>query len=186
MATQNLLKGDPVASTRMFIELPEKVDQQAEWEFELALAALEAGLPADVAAEHFRIALELEPSLGARPVIAYYLEQLGRPVPPPRAADPITPTAPEPQPTAEPTPAADKPADPVPTPAPAPAPDRRDSGAHAQLDAGRTAETLRTTAPRRTDVKSRDRRPSGWRSRLRSFGPRSPADQAGPGAGAPG
>ena len=35
MATQALLRGEPVASTRMFIELPEKVDQQAEWEFEL-------------------------------------------------------------------------------------------------------------------------------------------------------
>ena len=51
----------------MFLELPEKVDQQAEWEFELALAALEGGLPPDVAADHFQTALKLEPDLDRPP-----------------------------------------------------------------------------------------------------------------------
>lgn len=92
-ATQTFLKGEAVGATRMFLELPEKVDQQASWEFELALAALEGGLPADVAAEHFATALELEPSLAVRPVIAYYLEQLGKPVPPPRPARATAPAA---------------------------------------------------------------------------------------------
>ena len=104
-ATQTLLRGEAIAATRMFIELPEQVDQQAEWEFELAMAALEAGLPSAYVAEHLRTALELEPNLGVRPVIAYYLEQLGEPVPPPR------PTT---RPAAIPSPAA-------PTPVPAPA-----------------------------------------------------------------
>ena len=88
MATQMLLGGDPVASTRMFLELPNKVSQQAEWEFELGLVALEGGLPPDLVAEHFETALQLEPNLTVRPVIAYYLEKLGKAVPPPRSAAP--------------------------------------------------------------------------------------------------
>ena len=122
IATQMLLKGDPVASTRMFIELPEKVDQQAEWEFELALAGLEGGLPGAFAAEHFRAALELEPNLGVRPVIAYYLEQLGEPVPPPRSPAPAA-VIPASEPAAETTPAPTEAPAPTPTPDPAtPAP----------------------------------------------------------------
>ena len=104
MAAQMLLNGDPVASTRMFLELPEKVNIQAEWEFELALAALEGGLPPDLVADHFQNALKLEPNLTVRPVIAYYLEMLGKPVPPPR---PATPNAAEPSPA--PSSAAEKP-----------------------------------------------------------------------------
>ena len=88
-AGQMLLQGEAVASVRMFLELPEKVDQQAEWEFELALAALEGGLPPDVAADHFQTALTLEPALTVRPLIAYYLEKLGKPVPPPREPAPV-------------------------------------------------------------------------------------------------
>ncbi|WP_435005525.1 tetratricopeptide repeat protein [Tundrisphaera lichenicola] len=113
VATQMLLNGDPVASTRMLLELPEKVDQQAQWEFELGLAVLEGGLSPEVAAEHFTSALKLEPNLLARPVIAYYLEKLGKPVPPPTTVETPAPATP----ATEPTPA---PATPATEPAPKP------------------------------------------------------------------
>ncbi len=109
MAAQAFLRGDPIAATRMYIELPQKVDQQAEWEFELGMAALEGGLPTAFVAEHLKTALELEPNLSVRPVIAYYLEQLGEPVPPPR------PTTRSTTPAADPT-SVPKPNEPVATP----------------------------------------------------------------------
>ena len=84
MAAQALLHGEPIGSTRMFIELPDLITRQAEWEFELGMATLEGGSDSSVVIWHFRSALELEPDLAVRPVIAYYLEQLGEPVPPPR------------------------------------------------------------------------------------------------------
>ncbi len=102
-AAQALINGDPVMSTRLFLELPEKVDTQAGWEFEMATAALEGGLPSKFVAEHFLAALKLEPNLTVRPVIAYYLEKLGEAVPPPKAPAAATPApapAPEPAPTA--------------------------------------------------------------------------------------
>ncbi len=83
-----LLEGDPIASTRMFLELPEKLNTQAQWEFDLGMAALEGGFPPEYVAEHLEEALKLEPDLTVRPVIAYYLEKLGKPVPPPRSASP--------------------------------------------------------------------------------------------------
>ena len=105
-ATQQLLSGEPIAAVRGLLEIPEKINIQAEWEFELALAALEGGLPPEIAAEHFATALELEPELTVRPVIAYYLEKLGKPVPPARATE----TTPEPTPTPA---AAEKPPEPA-------------------------------------------------------------------------
>ena len=125
MATQMFLSGDPITSTRTFLELPEKVGLQAEWEFELALMILEAGLPPEMAAEHFQTSLKLEPNLAVRPVIAYYLEKLGKPIPPlktttPKPAEPSTaPTLPLPSiPTGEksdlpPSPFTTEPAKPV-------------------------------------------------------------------------
>jgi tetratricopeptide (TPR) repeat protein len=83
-----LLAGNPIESTKLLLQLPEKVGLQAGWEFEVALAALEGGLPPDFVADHFQKALKLEPDLTVRPVIAYYLEKLGKPVPPPRVATP--------------------------------------------------------------------------------------------------
>jgi tetratricopeptide (TPR) repeat protein len=99
-AGQMLLIGEPVASTRMLLELPEKANTQAQWEFELGLATLEGGFPPDVAAEHFETALKLEPNLTVRPLIAYYLEKLGKPVPPPKIATPkpVEPATPPAQP----------------------------------------------------------------------------------------
>ena len=61
---------------------PDEVTKQALWEFDLALACLESGQPTDVTAAHFTNALTLAPGLTIRPVIAYYLEKLGKPVPP--------------------------------------------------------------------------------------------------------
>ncbi len=98
LAGKMLIDGEPSAAVRQLLDVPQKVETQAEWEFELALVALEGGLSADLAAEHFQNALKLEPNLVVRPVIAYYLEKLGKPVPPPRATTP-------------------KPAEPAPTPA---------------------------------------------------------------------
>ncbi len=122
MAAQAFLRGEPVAATRMYIELPEKVDQQAGWEFELGMAALEGGLPTAFVAEHLKTALELEPNLSVRPVIAYYLERLGEPVPPPRpttrsapstTTGPTAPATPEPAAIPTPTPATPPTADPA-------------------------------------------------------------------------
>jgi len=110
-AAQMLLNGEPMTSTRMFLEIPEQVALQAGWEFELALAALEGGLPPELAADHFTAALTLEPSMPVRPLIAYYLEKLGKPVPPPKPADlpRPAPTTASPEPT---TPKPELPADP--------------------------------------------------------------------------
>jgi hypothetical protein len=44
------------------------------------MCELEAGLPVD-AAEHFTNALTWAPDLPIRPIAAYYLEKLGKPVP---------------------------------------------------------------------------------------------------------
>ena len=69
---------------------------------------LEGGLPPDLAADHFQTALKLEPDLTVRPLIAYYLEKLGKPVPPrqpearPGRRSPPTPADPTPEPPATP------------------------------------------------------------------------------------
>ena len=73
----------------MFLALPSTLTQQASWEFDLAMCDLEAGMPED-AATHFTQALTLAPELGVRPIAAYYLEKLGKPVP---ALKPNTATA---------------------------------------------------------------------------------------------
>ncbi len=92
VAGQMLLAGDPITSTRLLLELPENLNNQAEWEFEIGMVCLEAGYPPEFAATHLETALQLEPNLVVRPVIAYYLEKLGKPVPPPRTN--TTPTEP--------------------------------------------------------------------------------------------
>ena len=128
-ATQLLLRGEPVAATRMFTEIPEKIETQAAWEFEMASAALEGGLPIEFVAEHFQAALKLEPDLASRPIIAYYLAKLGKEVPPPRTRS--IPPSPSPTPSTPPAPAqapTDRPElpanvfEPAAAPAPAPAP----------------------------------------------------------------
>ena len=128
MAGRMLLDGDPMGSVRTLLEIPEKINIQAEWEFELGMAALEGGLPVELISDHLQQALKLEPNLSVRPVIAYYLEQLGKPVPPPRLADDAKPAATS---TATPEDPAAKPElpvnpftkDPAPKPTPAPKPE---------------------------------------------------------------
>ena len=80
-AVRALLDGDPMATARTLLELPPEVSKQAVWEFEIALASLEAGAPVDETAAHFESVLKLVPDAAVRPVVAYYLEKLGKPVP---------------------------------------------------------------------------------------------------------
>jgi tetratricopeptide (TPR) repeat protein len=76
-----LARGDAMPATNNFLGLPSTLRQQASWAYELALCQLEAGLPDD-AAESFTKALTLSPEIAVRPIAAYYLERLGKPVPP--------------------------------------------------------------------------------------------------------
>jgi tetratricopeptide (TPR) repeat protein len=80
-ASSSLTHGEAVQATNLFVALPSTLNQQASWEFDLAMCSLEAGMPED-AATHFTQALTLAPDLGVRPIAAYYLEKLGKPVPP--------------------------------------------------------------------------------------------------------
>jgi tetratricopeptide (TPR) repeat protein len=75
-----LTHGEAVQATNVFLALPSTLNQQASWEFDLAMCNLEAGLPED-AATHFTQALTLAPDLSVRAIAAYYLEKLGKPVP---------------------------------------------------------------------------------------------------------
>ena len=90
-AAMGLIKGDPLTSTASLLDIPEKVRLQAMWEFDDGMCRLEQGMPED-AAQHLTAALKLSPKFILRPVIAYYLEKLGKPVPPedpkPVAAEP--------------------------------------------------------------------------------------------------
>jgi hypothetical protein len=79
-AAAALIKGEQKGATASFLDIPEKIRLQAQWEFEAGLYRLEAGTP-DVAAEHFTNALKLSPTLSSRPIAAYYLVKLGKPVP---------------------------------------------------------------------------------------------------------
>jgi tetratricopeptide (TPR) repeat protein len=80
-AGQAFIKGGVQSGATALLELPEKIANQAAWEFDAGLCRLEGGEP-KLAAEHFTKALQLVPNLGVRPVIAYYLEKMGVPVPP--------------------------------------------------------------------------------------------------------
>ena len=80
-ASSALTHGEAVQATNLFLALPSTLNQQASWEFDLALCNLEAGMPED-AATHFTQALTLAPDLGVRAIATYYLEKLGKPVPP--------------------------------------------------------------------------------------------------------
>jgi hypothetical protein len=81
-----LARGDVVPATNTFLALPATLRQQATWAYELGLCQLEAGLPVD-AGSSFTSALTLAPDLAVRPIAAYYLERLGKPVPPRSKSD---------------------------------------------------------------------------------------------------
>lgn len=76
-----LLHGDGKQAASTFVGLPTKLSTQATWLNERALCDLESG-ESSVAAESFTQALTLAPQLPTRRVSAYYLEKLGKPVPP--------------------------------------------------------------------------------------------------------
>ena len=87
MAAQEFLRGvlkaapNTSGAINKFLKEPGWLGLQATWEYQLALCRLESGLP-ELAADHFTKALALLPDFALRPVIAYYLTQMGRPVPP--------------------------------------------------------------------------------------------------------
>ena len=92
-ATQGLIKGEAQGATTLYIELPEKIALQAVWEFDAGIARLEGGTP-ELAAEHFRKALQLAPKIATKPVIEYYLEKLGvAPVTPANSGETKAPDA---------------------------------------------------------------------------------------------
>jgi tetratricopeptide (TPR) repeat protein len=75
-----LTRGQAVQAVDTFLTLPGTLSQQASWEFDLAMCDLEAGMPDD-AATHFTKALTLAPDIAVRPIAAYYLEKMAKPVP---------------------------------------------------------------------------------------------------------
>jgi tetratricopeptide (TPR) repeat protein len=85
-AAQAAGKGEMVPVVNTEESIPALLSRQGYWEFELGLCLLESGSP-DRAAEHFTKALEIVPDISTRPLIAYYLGKMGRPVPalPPKA-----------------------------------------------------------------------------------------------------
>jgi tetratricopeptide (TPR) repeat protein len=80
-AGRALLRGEAFGVINSFMSLPQSLNQQGAWEYSLALCQLEAGLP-DLAATNFLKALELQPELNVRPIAVYYLEKMGKTVPP--------------------------------------------------------------------------------------------------------
>jgi tetratricopeptide (TPR) repeat protein len=90
-----LVRGEASAAANIFMAMPGSLLQQASWEYDLAMCELESGLP-ERAAEHFTSALTLAPQLVVRPIAAYYLEKMGKPVPPlpKREGLPVNPASP--------------------------------------------------------------------------------------------
>jgi tetratricopeptide (TPR) repeat protein len=86
-AGQMLIKGEAQPALNTLINIPGKIATQASWEYDLALCRLESGL-SDLAAERFTKALTLAPTLAVRPIVAYYLEKLGKPVSPANVEEP--------------------------------------------------------------------------------------------------
>ncbi|AMV39183.1 tetratricopeptide repeat protein [Planctomyces sp. SH-PL62] len=76
-----MLHGDLVGAANDGMSAPSLLGREADWEFDLAQCLLESGEP-ERAAEHYTKALELTPESAVRPLIAYYLEKIGKPVPP--------------------------------------------------------------------------------------------------------
>ena len=81
LSARSLLGGQIKAATVGIRELPGELQQGAEWEAELGLCLLEMGDP-EGAATHMAEALKLRPTLQIRPLLAYYLEKIGKAVPP--------------------------------------------------------------------------------------------------------
>lgn len=128
---RGLMEGGGTQAERGILELtgtpasPGLIENQANWEIELAFCQLEQGVPIDVkddkgivlqqgAASHFQAALRLDPTHPLRPLIAFYLEKLGAEVPAEASGaaqpDAGTPTPAPTSPAAAATPAPEAPA----------------------------------------------------------------------------
>jgi tetratricopeptide (TPR) repeat protein len=81
MAGQAFVRGETIPSVSTLLAVPGSITQQAQWEYDVAMCLLEAGDPPG-AAKHFTSALTLAPDLPVRPIAAYYLEKMKKPVPP--------------------------------------------------------------------------------------------------------
>ena len=119
-ASRALTHGDAIPASNYFLALPGTLGQQATWEYDLAICQLEAGMPEE-AAKHFTQALTLDPNLPVRPIAAYYLERMGKPVPPPSPREGAT--GGKPTTTATPAESITKPVVPAPLPQPTPRPE---------------------------------------------------------------
>ncbi|WP_205678636.1 tetratricopeptide repeat protein [Aquisphaera insulae] len=117
---QFVSRGDLVSAASTDLTLANLLGQQAGWEFELGVCLLESGTP-DRAADAFSRALKLEPSTPYRPLMAYYMDQMGRAVPPEAPSKAEAPKAEAPKAEA-PKPEAPKPEAPKPEAAKAEAP----------------------------------------------------------------
>jgi hypothetical protein len=145
-AAREMLRGQPVPALRAILEVsgtpeqPGLIDTYAEWETELGLCQLEAGMALDRldaagavvqegAATRFLRALEIKPRSPLRPLLVYYLEKMGVDVPPlPPGEAPTTPapareglpadTAPDTAPGQEAPAAGEAPSEPAAVPAP--------------------------------------------------------------------
>ncbi|WZO96521.1 hypothetical protein EP7_003514 [Isosphaeraceae bacterium EP7] len=109
------LRGELKNATNSLLELPAKIGNESAWENDLGMALLEGGINPEQAAQHLTNALTLQPNNPNRPIIAYYLEKLGKPVPPLKSDENsgVVATTPEPAATGPATPESA-------TPAPAP------------------------------------------------------------------
>jgi Tfp pilus assembly protein PilF len=117
---QRMMRGDLLGATNDTMAVPGLIRRQASWAFELAQCLLESGEPAR-AAEHFTNCLTLTPDLVVRPIVAYYLEKMGKPIPPTTQEKEAQAASPAEKPEAS---SPDKTADEAPKePAPAPEPE---------------------------------------------------------------
>ncbi|QEH33271.1 hypothetical protein OJF2_17720 [Aquisphaera giovannonii] len=123
MTAQAVTRGDLANASNADLTLAGLLGRQSLWDFELGQCLLESGAP-DRAAESYTRSLTVEPASPYRPLMAYYLEQMGRPVPAatkatttpaaPGSQSPAAPDGkPEPPKPAAAEPGASKPADPA-------------------------------------------------------------------------
>jgi tetratricopeptide (TPR) repeat protein len=80
-SAQGFGRGDLIGTVNGQQMVPTLLSRQALWDYELGQCLLESGSP-DRAAESFLRALKLVPEIAVRPIVAYYLEKMGQPVPP--------------------------------------------------------------------------------------------------------
>ena len=116
---QFITRGELTQATNASLVLPTLVNRQALWEYEVGLCMLESG-SLEGAGDTLAHTLKLVPDIAFRPIIAYYLQKLNKPVPelpskttkPPGSAAPLA-TAP----ASTPKPATTEPAKPTNAPA---------------------------------------------------------------------